>query len=143
MKIINLDQHGPQWLKWRQEGIGGSDAAGIMGDSPWSSAGKVIQQKITGRGPEETARMTRGKILEPQAREKYQLLSGIGVRPVCVVHDEYEWLRASLDGLSEDGETVLEIKCPGPKAHYQALKGVVPHYNRAQVQQQLLITGAR
>ena len=28
------------------------------------------------------------------------------------MHDQLEWMRASLDGLSFDGSTVLEIKCP-------------------------------
>jgi hypothetical protein len=34
------------------------------------------------------------------------------MEPLCLVHDQLEWMRASLDGLSFDGSTVLEIKCP-------------------------------
>lgn len=86
--------------------------------------------------------MARGKRLEPEARVKYMQMTGIRTRPVCVVHDKHSWLRASLDGLSEDGQIVLEIKCPtSPGGHYVALGGKVPSYYRAQLQHQLAVTG--
>src|SRR5262245_40585417 len=33
MKKVNLDQAGPAWHKWRQRGIGGSDACAVMADA--------------------------------------------------------------------------------------------------------------
>jgi predicted phage-related endonuclease len=52
-------------------------------------------------------------------------------------------MRASLDGLSFDGGTVLEIKCP-LSARDQALakQGTVPPQYRAQLQHQLEVSGA-
>jgi len=31
------------------------------------------------------------------------------MEPLCLVHQEFEWMRASLDGLSFDGSTLVEI----------------------------------
>lgn len=143
MKILHLNQHGKDWHQWRQGGIGGSDASAITGDSPFVSPELLARSKREGNTKviKENARMKRGKKLEPLARIKYQDITGIRVRPVCVVHSEHEWLMASLDGLSEDHQIILEIKCPSPHTHETALLGEVPHYYIPQVQHQLMVTG--
>lgn len=141
MKVIHLDQAGPDWHKWRAQGIGGSDAPAILNESPFTSSDELAEVKAGKRVIRENDRMRRGKRLEPEARVRYMELTGIRVRPVCVVHDEHSWLRASLDGLSEDRTVVLEIKCPSNKTHEVALLGRVPHYYVAQCQHQLLVTG--
>ena len=41
-------------------------------------------------------------------------------------HPEYEWMVASLDGISEQEDEILEIKCPGAKDHATAEGLVVP-----------------
>lgn len=145
MKILNLNQYGPDWLKWRQAGIGGSDAPTITGDSPFISGEQLLRSKREGNAKviKENYRMKRGKKLEPLARIKYMELTGVRVRPVCVTHDKYPWLRASLDGLSYDPPyTVLEIKCPSNFNHETALSGDIPAHYIPQCQHMLLVTEA-
>jgi putative phage-type endonuclease len=142
-RILDLEQAGPAWHRWRSQGIGGSDACVILEDVRWTTPEELVEIKLGRRVVEENDRMRRGKALEPEARRLYQDLYGIRVRPVCVVHDDYEWLRASLDGLSLDGTVVLEVKCPSAHAHAKALKGQYPSYYRGQLQHQLLVTGAQ
>lgn len=143
MQILHLNQSGPDWLKWRQAGIGGSDAGVISGNYPYLSEEQLKLSKREGNKSvvKENYRMKRGKRLEPIARAKYQDLTGIRVRPICCVHDTYPWLRASLDGLSFDGKTALEIKCPSNFNHETALSGYVPNHYIAQCQHILLVTG--
>lgn len=142
MQVVDLSQSGPDWHKWRSEGLGGSDAPALMGENTFQCADELLSAKLGKRQVRETAAMRRGKKLEPIARERYMLMTGIRCRPVCVIHDTFKWFRASLDGLSEDNQIVLEIKCPSsPKGHYMALDGKVPSYYRAQVQHQLGVTG--
>lgn len=142
MRIVQLDQSGPDWHRWRAGGLGGSEAASIMRECPYQTAEEVRDTKLGRRKIFENSAMARGKRLEPLARELYQRLTGIRVRPVCVEHDKYPWMKASLDGLSEDGNIILEIKCPvRPGGHYTALAGQVPAHYRAQVQHQLAVTG--
>ena len=143
MRIVNLDQHGPHWLKWRALGIGGSDVPAILNESPFTCADELYEVKMGRRVVKENHRMRRGKRLEPEARVKYIEVTGIQTRPVCVVHSEHEWLRASLDGLSMDNKIVLEIKCPSDHTHETALRGVVPGYYYSQCQHQLLVTGCQ
>jgi len=142
MKICELDQNGPDWHAWRSEGLGGSDAPTVMDENNFQCRDELTAIKMGRRNVPETPAMRRGKVLEPTARLKYQQMTGIRVRPVCVIHDQYPWLRASLDGLSEDHKIVLEIKCPtSPGTHYCALRRQVPRYYRAQLQHQLAVTG--
>lgn len=145
MKILNLSQSGPDWLKWRQAGIGGSDAPVLAGDSPFVTPEQLRLSKSERGGNQkhikENWRMKRGKRLEPLARVKYMEMTGLRVRPVCVVHEEYPWLRASLDGLPYDPPLIpLEIKCPSDFNHETALSGEVPAHYIAQVQHLLLVT---
>ncbi len=65
------------------------------------------------------------------------------MEPLCLVHDRFEWMRASLDGLSFDGSTVLEIKCPlSVRDLNAAQQGRVPSHYYGQLQHQLEVTGA-
>ena len=142
MKIVELEQSTPEWLAWRQQGIGASDACSLMGDG-YGSPEELANIKLGRTVVEENEPMRRGKRLEPDARRIYQQVSGIEVRPVCAVHPDHPWLRASLDGLSLDGKTVLEVKCPGYWPHFNALvKRIYPKYYKAQLMHQFLVTGA-
>jgi YqaJ-like viral recombinase domain len=65
------------------------------------------------------------------------------VEPPCLVHDQLEWMRASLDGLSFDGPTVLEIKCPmNVRDQASAKRGSVPPQYYAQLQHQVEVSRA-
>ena len=62
---------------------------------------------------------------------------------LCLVHDELRWMRASLDGLSFDGSTVLEIKCPiSADGQAAAKRGRIPPQYYAQLQHQLEVSRA-
>src|SRR5690606_2655687 len=37
MVLVDLEQGSPEWLAWRAEGIGASDAATIMGENPYQT----------------------------------------------------------------------------------------------------------
>jgi len=85
----------------------------------------------------------RGRELERFARRAYELQTGIQVEPLCLVHQEFEWMRASLDGLSFDGSTLLEIKCPlNPRDRASVKEGRIPAKYYAQLQHQLEVSGA-
>lgn len=139
---LHFEQSTREWLSWRREGIGASDAPVIMGQSPWQKASHLLSIK-TGQIEERPANgaMQRGKTLEPLARQAYVRHTGIEVEPVCVQSLAHAWMRASLDGLSADGRRVVEIKCPGEKDHLLADSGLVPEKYYAQLQHILAVTG--
>ena len=87
--------------------------------------------------------MTRGTLLEPEARRIYAAQTGRDVDEVGFARldtDTYT-LGSSPDGLV--GETGgIEIKSPSAKVHVATvLSGAIPDYNRAQVQAFLHVTG--
>jgi putative phage-type endonuclease len=87
--------------------------------------------------------MERGKRLEPEARAHFIESYGVEMTPKVVESTEFNFLGASLDGISENGRKLLEIKCGGSKLHDMAERGEIPEYYRDQMQHQLLVTGAK
>ena len=44
--IDDLEQGSAEWLDWRRGVIGASDAATIMGENPWASARRLLEEKL-------------------------------------------------------------------------------------------------
>src|ERR1700743_3251665 len=118
MKVIELEQGSQEWLSWRKTVITATDCSSIMGNNPWTTAYKCWQRKV-GLIEENKSNeaMERGKRLEPEARSQFTQQYGIDMTPVVVESTEYDFLGASLDGISIMGNYLLEIKCGGDKLH--------------------------
>jgi putative phage-type endonuclease len=143
-RIERLEQNTPKWLSWRLEGIGSSDAPVIMGEGAFKSR-RLLWAIKTGRARDFAGNPAsrRGHALEHAARNAYERELGVQMEPLCLVHDRLEWIRASLDGLSFDGATVLEIKCPlSVRDLNAAQQGRVPSHYYGQLQHQLEVSGA-
>lgn len=132
---VKLEQGTQEWHQWRDQGIGSSDASALMGFFG-GMARKEAQKDMA-----PNARMARGTALEPHARMLFTELTGVWVRPGCFQHKQYPFMRASLDGISEDRKLMVEIKSPSWKVHSQALRGTVVDYYRPQCQHQLFVMG--
>jgi len=143
-RIERLHQNTPEWHRWRIQGIGASDAPVIMGETAFKTP-RTLWSIKTGRTGEGSAgpAARRGRELERFARHAYERQTGIQMEPLCLVHEEFEWMRASLDGLSFDGSTLLEIKCPlSLQDRTSAQQGRIPSQYHAQLQHQLEVSGA-
>lgn len=143
--IVKLEQGSEAWREWRHKGIGASDAPTIMGENPFKNAKTPAQLLQEKRGPvpdfTQNAAMAKGTELEPEARRRYIAKTDRDVRPACVQSTRYEWLRASLDGLSINNDAVVEIKC-GKSAWNKALESPdIPVYYYGQLQHILAVTG--
>lgn len=143
MKIIPLEQGTQEWLSWRKTVITATDCPAILGSSPWSTPYKCWQRKLDLSEEQKTTEaMERGKRLEPEAREHFIRKYGINMAPAVVENEEFDFLGASLDGLSDCKKYILEIKCGGTNLHNMASQGIVPDYYLDQIQHQLFVTGA-
>src|ERR1700740_2581354 len=135
-RIERLPQNTAEWHRWRQQGLGASDAPVIMGEAAFKTP-RMLWSIKTGRMQEDTPGPAArgGRELERRARLVYEQEVGIQMEPLCLVHDQLEWMRASLDGLSFDGSTVLEIKCPvNTRDRVAATQGRVTAQYYAQLQ---------
>ncbi len=145
MKISPLDQgsNSKDWLAWRKTIITATDCPAILGISPYTTAYQAWQYKHDLIKPQASnAAMENGKRLEPIARDRFIVEFGIYMEPECVESEEFNFLGASLDGISECRKYILEIKCNGHDRHEQVRKGIIPDFHIAQMQHQLLVTGA-
>jgi putative phage-type endonuclease len=99
------------WLEQRRTGIGGSDAAAVMGLSRWRTPLSVWLDK-TGHGEAvtESEPMRWGTLLEPVIRQEYASKTGMAVGlPGLLRHPDHEFIIGTPDGIADDGR-VVEIK---------------------------------
>lgn len=135
---MTLTQGSPEWLALRRTKITATDMCVIMGVSPWLTPFGLWQEKLGLKPPKEVnAAMQRGLDLESTARDIFVEKTGISIIPMVVFHGIYPAFMASLDGISQDGKTIVEIKCPGKAAHDIALSGKIPEYYYPQLQWQI------
>jgi len=134
-----LVQQSKEWLAWRKARVGASDTPVIMGLSPYRTPYQLWAEKCGIETPEQAGYAAqRGIAMEPAAREAYTLLTGIEMTPKVVEFSTLPWFVASLDGINEDKQLLLEIKCNGKTNHSLALSGVIPEAHYWQMQHQLL-----
>jgi len=139
-----MQQNSDDWTEWRKKGIGSSDAPIVMGLSPWTTRLQLWEQKLgLSPGFQGNFATERGHQMEPKARAAFELEMGEEFPETLAVHSSLGFLRASLDGFNENLNAILEIKCPGKEDHDKAKAGQVPEKYMAQVQHQLLVTGAK
>lgn len=95
----------------RVKGIGGSEAAAVLGLSRHKSPYQVYLDKTGQSGEREaSAAMEWGILLEPVIRQRYSDVTGRTVRdPGHMQSAKYPWMLCTPDGLTDDGR-VVEIK---------------------------------
>lgn len=143
--FVDLEQGSPAWHQWRAGVLGASDAGTILGLNPWKTPEKLWKQKKGLLPWDRTSKaMERGTRLEPLARSAFELETGYDMPPICAVAKEYPFISASLDGYTSNhvASHILEIKCGESIYGKIAGGGPIPPYYEAQVQQQLMVTGA-
>jgi putative phage-type endonuclease len=154
-RVVDLEQGSEKWLAWRS-GDGLSDgkprvtstaATIIAGDSVSGRTPHRLWLEWTGRRVEEPpsdflkALYQHGHTLEPVARGLYEERTGNLVPAACVEHLEIPWAAASLDGLTAEGDLVVELKCPvSQRVHAFAKRKTVPSYYYLQMQWELFCT---
>lgn len=78
--------------------IGGSDAAALVGLSPWQTPLTVYARIVSGEGQPDSPALRRGRLLEPVVRAMYAEDESVELLgPTNLRHPKLEWVRASLD----------------------------------------------
>lgn len=117
------DTVAPDFHEKRREGIGGSDAAAILGLDPWKTPLDIYNRKLDLVAPQpDTPDTLRGRHLESVAVELYATLTGRKLRKQPQrAHPDHSWMIGNVDrqilageGVAgpAEGTGVLEVKCP-------------------------------
>ena len=107
-----------EWLEWRRKGIGGSDAAAVLGISPFRTAVDLYYDKLglpLEDGEDNWVAKEAGVLLEDLVARIFARKTGLKIyqRKCMFQHPEHPWMLADLDYLVElpDGGTaILECK---------------------------------
>ena len=130
MLISFIEQKGDAWHQWRSDKGMASEAACIMGDSPWEPQTplQLFNRKKNKTQNEVTPAMQWGTVHEPEARQCFNETYGKNAQPNTVenIIDGVS-LGCSLDGLLEEEDVIipLEIKCPYKRRDSNLWKALV------------------
>ncbi|MDP2203328.1 MAG: YqaJ viral recombinase family protein [Methylicorpusculum sp.] len=114
MKVISLTQRTPDWHAWRNSGISASEADIVLGLSSYKTRYRLWAEKkglILPENLDRNPHVRRGIRLEPVARRAFEDRHNTLLLPLCAESDEHPFLRASFDGIDDNGIPV-EIKAP-------------------------------
>lgn len=136
MEQLHLEQNSQEWLDARKKYRTASEAAIVLGISPFTSIADFKLIKAGVKQQYYSAAMKQGHDLEYRVRQLSNRHFGLDFKDECWVNADY---MASLDGI--DGDTLVELKVSDRT--YRDLKdGITPEYYYAQVQQQLFCSPA-
>jgi len=145
MKLIkNLEQQSEEWHEFRAKHLGASEISYVMGQNPYKSAYRFWLEK-TGQVERDKPNkaMQRGTEMEEEARNRFIHISETFYEPCVGESTKWKVASASFDGISEDGDYILEIKVPGEKMYNQMFKDHMPRMYFLQCQWQLMVSGAK
>lgn len=113
-KIINTTQISREkWLEYRRKGIGGSDAATIIGLNPYKSRLELYAEKLGFMSEkEDTEAMRTGRDLEAYVAQRFTEATGKKVRRNNFMwkHDEHSFMIADVDREIVGENSGLECK---------------------------------
>ena len=150
MKILakTKDLSHEEWLKYRTQGIGGSDVSILAGINPFKSVHQLWLEK-TGQGELEegdTEYTHFGTLLEPIVRKEFTARTGIKVRQKHMIlqSEEYPFMTANLDGTINDNGEMAIFEAKTASAFKQDIweEGIPAPYI-LQIQHYMAVTGAR
>ena len=133
-----------KWIAMHKDGIGGTDAVAIVGESPWKTPYQVWLEKrgevFEDQGQNE--RMYWGQQLEPLIRQQYADLTGydVVVPDDVIIHPKYPWIIGTPDGIVQN-DRVFEAKTARRDQGWgDPGTDQIPDMYRVQVEHYMLLT---
>lgn len=143
--VKTSDMEREEWLEHRRQGIGGSDAAAILGMNPWKSPMDVWLEKtgeFTEDESQDNEKMYWGTALEDIVAREFMARTGLKVRRrnAILQHRKHRFMIANVDRLVIGHKAGLECKTAGQYLADDWAMGV-PEYYIPQVQHYMAVTG--
>jgi putative phage-type endonuclease len=139
MPKIDLVQGSPEWHAFRKNGVGASEVAAVLGESPYCSRETLLARKLGCEDEQRTTEyMANGIAREDFLRQAMEVKLDTPLFPAVYQHDTCPRLFASLDGLSADGTQIVEIKTCSWSTLENARMNVIPRHHEYQIQAQLM-----
>ncbi len=135
-----------EWLEYRKNGIGGSDASVVCSINRYKSPVELWMEKTNRLAPQEAGESAYwGTQLESLVRSEFTKRTGLDVKLVKQILQsaEYPFMQANLDGICTDpnyGECIFEAKTDSA---YKAgeWENSIPDEYMLQIQHYMAVTG--
>lgn len=134
-----------EWLLFRRDAIGGSDAAAIIGLNPYASPLTVWMDKLGKSAPkEETEAMRIGHDLEDYVAKRWEEATGKKVRRknAIIYNDAYPFAHANIDRDVVGENALLECKTTNVLNLKKFKNGDFPATYYVQCMHYIMVTGA-
>lgn len=134
------------WLRLRQRGLGGSDAAAALGFSKWRSPMDVYLSKTSEvEVGEDSEAMRQGRDFEDYVAKRFTEATGKKVRRDnrMIFHPDYDFLLADVDRVVVGEDAILECKTASPYVRDRWADGAIPLEYEFQCHHYMLVTGAK
>ena len=109
--IVHLEQNTPAWEAWRQTRFGASDAAAMLGISPYKTREQLMREKqgaITKISDYQRELYAAGHTAEKAILPHLEDMAGQPITPL--VYEGEDRIAASLDGINFEGTLIIEHK---------------------------------
>jgi putative phage-type endonuclease len=122
LRVSTIAMPHEQWLELRKTGIGGSDAASVLGLNPYKSNFALFEEKVGLRDPDDLSdneAVYWGNVLEEPVAQAFAERTGRKVRRVNAIvrHPDYPFMLGNIDReiVAEEGgkPEILECKTAG------------------------------
>lgn len=140
-----LDISKNEWLELRRKGIGGSDAAAIIGLDRYRSAFDVYAEKIGLKSEEpDNEAMRQGRDLEDYVAQRFMEATGKKVRRrnAILQHPEYPFMTANIDRWVVGENAGFEAKTTSVLNRTKFAQGEYPPNYYVQCMHYMAVTGA-
>ena len=145
--LVNTkDMERQEWLEWRRKGIGGSDAAAILGLNPYCSPFDVYLDKIGAKEEQpDNEAMRQGRDFEDYVAMRFTEATGKKVRRRNAVlqHPEYPFILGNIDRLVVGEHAGLECKTTSVLNKAKFNQGEFPDTYYVQCMHYMPVTGLR
>ena len=148
MKTLQLTQNTPEWLAFRQNHFNASEAPIMLGISPYQKRDDLLKEKAFGITKEYTEYQQKifenGHKFENFYRNSLaEQIVGDDLYPAVGLSEEYQNLAASFDGITLLNDIIFEHKTLNSKLENVDSIDNLPEHYKAQMEQQLLVSGAK
>jgi len=133
------------WLRYRKQGIGGSDAGAICGLNPYVSPMNVYIDKTTDSSDDiDNESMRQGRDLEEYVARRFMEETGKKVRKCnrILQNSKYPFMIADVDRLIVGENAGLECKTASPYSSDKWKDGQIPAHYQLQCHHYMAVTGA-
>ena len=144
--VSTLNMEKAEWLKYRKQGIGGSDAGAVCGFNPYRTALQVYQDKTTDETEEiDNEAMRQGREFEDYVARRFTEATGKKVRRAnAMFYDEANpFMLADVDRMGGGENAGLECKTASAYHADKWADGNIPLHYAMQCYHYMAVTGKR